>query len=248
MDDLLREELSLYTRQWIILGLIRYAQTPQGSTSMQRATLITLVLVLLVVTVLAGWSWSERARALAQLAHLTTAQTHTLSELQTSQALQATAEAEVAALQRAASVEAAVRATMEATRPADAGTAPNAPCSDPHTAYGSVYRKGEPDQNAEISALPQPDLTPEAVANNEEAVGKVRIELILAPCGVTDYMVFRGHVPYGLTAQASKAAKQIMFNPAVKDGRSVPQYVTIDYEFYACDTASICAKATEVVE
>jgi outer membrane biosynthesis protein TonB len=38
-------------------------------------------------------------------------------------------------------------------------------------------------------------------------------------------------LPHGLTQKAVEAAKKITFEPAIKDGRSVSQYVVIGYNF-----------------
>jgi hypothetical protein len=38
-------------------------------------------------------------------------------------------------------------------------------------------------------------------------------------------------LPDGLTERAISAAKQIRFTPAEKDGRTVSQYVTLEYNF-----------------
>jgi TonB family protein len=38
-------------------------------------------------------------------------------------------------------------------------------------------------------------------------------------------------LPYGLTERAIAAARQIRFQPAMKDGRAVSQYIQIEYNF-----------------
>jgi hypothetical protein len=38
-------------------------------------------------------------------------------------------------------------------------------------------------------------------------------------------------LPYGLTEKAIAAARQIRFQPAMKDGRAVSQFIQIEYNF-----------------
>lgn len=133
----------------------------------------------------------------------------------------------------------------------EASPAPSIPstgaCNDINM-YPKYYRKYEADSNAELLEIPSPKLTPDAIAHKENAIGKMRLELILAPCGVMDQVVFRGHIGYGLAVMTQKAAKQIKFRPALVNGQPVPQEVTIDYIFYECDIATICVATREVVE
>lgn len=113
--------------------------------------------------------------------------------------------------------------------------------------YRRIYRKYEISQNAVILSLPQPDLTPEAIA--DKTTGKMIIEAVLHPCGaaVTN-LVFRGYVRNGLAERASVAARKIKFKSAMNKGRAVPQRVQIEYNFYLCDKAPICTSVKEVME
>jgi TonB family protein len=62
--------------------------------------------------------------------------------------------------------------------------------------------------------------------------GAVLLRLILRSDGrVDDKIDVLKSLPYGLTEEAIKVAKQIEFVPAEKDGRKVSQYVTIEYNF-----------------
>jgi TonB family protein len=38
-------------------------------------------------------------------------------------------------------------------------------------------------------------------------------------------------LPYGLTEMARRAARQMSFEPAQKDGHPVSQYLTVEYHF-----------------
>lgn len=143
---------------------------------------------------------------------------------------------------------AAAPAALSEPAPSPAPVMQPAGACDDIQMYPKYYRKYEADSNAELLELPHPKLTPDAIAHKEDALGKMLLELILAPCGVMDHMVFRGHMPYGLSVMVEKAAKQISFRPALVNGQPVPQQMAIEYIFYACDTAPICTDVREVVK
>jgi len=102
--------------------------------------------------------------------------------------------------------------TAYATASRPAPTADQACGSNP-SIYPKIYRKYEADENAQLLELPKPALTADALANKAKAVSKTQIQLVLAPCGVMDYFVFRGYSPFGLAITAQKAARQITFIP-----------------------------------
>ena len=86
-----------------------------------------------------------------------------------------------------------------------------------------VYERREVTQPARILSKPEPSFTDEARQNDVDGV--VRLRLVLAASGkVTDISVIEG-LPYGLTDNALKAANEIKFTPAIKDGRAVSQYM-----------------------
>jgi protein TonB len=62
--------------------------------------------------------------------------------------------------------------------------------------------------------------------------GQVKLRIILGADGeVRDEIEVLEGLPYGVTEEAIKAARQIEFEPAQKDGRPVSQYVTLVYNF-----------------
>ncbi|HJR09422.1 MAG TPA: energy transducer TonB [Pyrinomonadaceae bacterium] len=62
--------------------------------------------------------------------------------------------------------------------------------------------------------------------------GQVKLRIILGADGeVRDEIEVLEGLPYGVTEEAIKAARQIEFEPAQKDGRPVSQYVTLIYNF-----------------
>jgi TonB family protein len=92
-----------------------------------------------------------------------------------------------------------------------------------------IYSPSDTMTRAVITAKPEPGFTEEARKNN--VTGVVRLRAILSSGGsVQGISVVKG-LPDGLTERAISAAKQIRFTPAQKDGRTVSQYVTLEYNF-----------------
>jgi TonB family protein len=95
--------------------------------------------------------------------------------------------------------------------------------------YNRNFKPGEVTRKAVITAKPEPGFTEEARKNN--VTGTVRLRAVLSSSGsVQGISVVKG-LPDGLTEKAIAAAKQIRFTPAQKDGRTVSQYVTLEYNF-----------------
>jgi TonB family protein len=92
-----------------------------------------------------------------------------------------------------------------------------------------VFTPREVDEKARIISRIEPQYTEEARANATE--GTVVLKAISSASGeVTDIRVMSG-LPFGLTEKAVVAARQMRFVPAKKDGRAVPQYIQIEYNF-----------------
>jgi TonB family protein len=95
--------------------------------------------------------------------------------------------------------------------------------------YSHPFKNSEVTRKAVITVKPEPGFTEEARKNN--VTGVVRLRAILSAGGsVQGISVVKG-LPDGLTERAISAAKQIRFTPAEKDGRTVSQYVTLEYNF-----------------
>ncbi|HEX8559108.1 MAG TPA: energy transducer TonB [Pyrinomonadaceae bacterium] len=95
--------------------------------------------------------------------------------------------------------------------------------------YTRPFKPAEVTRKALITFKPEPGFTEEARKNN--ITGVVRLRAILhASGGVQNISVVKG-LPDGLTEKAIAAARQIRFTPAEKDGRSVSQYVVLEYNF-----------------
>jgi protein TonB len=83
---------------------------------------------------------------------------------------------------------------------------------------------------ARIKSKPQPIYPYGARSRGVE--GEVKLRIILGSDGrVRDEMEVLEGLPHGITDEAIKAARQIKFEPARKDGRPVSQYVTVIYHF-----------------
>ena len=94
---------------------------------------------------------------------------------------------------------------------------------------GEIYTGTEVTRRAVILSRPAPSYPSKARRNN--TWGVVRVRLVLAASGkVENVTVVRG-LPDGLTEESIKAASKIKFEPALKDGVKVSQYVIIEYRF-----------------
>lgn len=97
------------------------------------------------------------------------------------------------------------------------------------TDYNRTFRASETTQKARILAKPEPSYTESA--RKFGVVGKVRVRIALMSSGTVSGIAVVAQLPHGLTQEAIEAARKIKFEPAIKDGRPVSQYVTVDYNF-----------------
>ena len=82
---------------------------------------------------------------------------------------------------------------------------------------------------AEVIYKPEPYYT--EIARRNQTQGDVTLRVTLGADGtVTDVETITG-LPDGLTEQARRAARQIRFNPATRDGSPVDEVKTITYSF-----------------
>lgn len=80
-----------------------------------------------------------------------------------------------------------------------------------------------------IVSKPKPTFTDEA--RNEKVNGKVVLACVFSHYGsITDIQLLRG-LGYGLDDEAIKAASQILFIPAVKEGKFVDIRARVEYTF-----------------
>jgi len=87
----------------------------------------------------------------------------------------------------------------------------------------------EVDVKAEITAKPDPVYTREARRMNVEGV--VTLKVLLLANGKIDRVRVVRRLPFGLTENAIFAACKIKFKPAMKAGKEVSQWLTVQYGF-----------------
>jgi TonB family protein len=92
-----------------------------------------------------------------------------------------------------------------------------------------VYTQKEVTTRAVIRSKPTPDFT--AAARKANVCGEVRLRLILGRDGTVRSVRVLRYLSHGLTQTAVDAARRIMFDPALKDGQPVSQYVVVSYNF-----------------
>jgi TonB family protein len=93
----------------------------------------------------------------------------------------------------------------------------------------TIYGASEVDKKAKLVDTPLALYTEEARQANVK--DEVRLRLVLAGDGTVRNMFPIKSAGHALTESAVVAAQQIKFEPAVKDGRPVSQFVTLVYEF-----------------
>ena len=87
----------------------------------------------------------------------------------------------------------------------------------------------EVDVKAQVTAKPEPTYTREARRFGVQGV--VILKVLLRADGKLDRVRVVRRVPYGLTENAIRAACGIKFKPAMKAGKEVSQWVTLEYVF-----------------
>jgi TonB family protein len=98
---------------------------------------------------------------------------------------------------------------------------------DPPAVAG--FSPKEVDTKAVITARPEPGYTREARRFGVQGV--VILKVLLLADGKLDRVRVVRRLPFGLTENAIRAACQINFKPAIKAGKEVSQWVTIEYGF-----------------
>lgn len=91
---------------------------------------------------------------------------------------------------------------------------------DEQTVYSKPYK---------ILSKIAPGYTEKARTNGVS--GTIKMKILLAQDGKVRYMFISKSLPDGLTEQAIRAAQQIRFEPAEKDGKPVSVVISIEYNF-----------------
>lgn len=87
----------------------------------------------------------------------------------------------------------------------------------------------EVDVKAAILSRPEPGYTREARRMGVQGV--VTLKVLLLANGKIDRIRVVRRVPFGLTENAMRAACEIKFKPAMKAGKEVSQWITVQYVF-----------------
>jgi len=97
------------------------------------------------------------------------------------------------------------------------------------TDYNKVFNGKEVTSKARVTFKPEPQYTEDARKN--QITGTVMLQAIFTASGqVTSIREVKG-LPFGLTEKAIAAARQIRFEPAMKDGHPVSMYMHLEYNF-----------------
>lgn len=94
-----------------------------------------------------------------------------------------------------------------------------------------IYEASEVDRRAKITKKPAPPFTEEARKNRVS--GRVVLRVVLEASGEIGGIEVIEELPDGLTEECIKVARQIKFEPAMKDDHAVSQYFKADYYFTA---------------
>ncbi len=93
----------------------------------------------------------------------------------------------------------------------------------------SIMTAGKMTVKARLLSKPTPEYTEKA--RHRCITGTVVVQMVLRPNGeVTDLQIVSG-LRGGLNSEALKAARRVTFEPAMLDGKQVPQYLRIEYNF-----------------
>ena len=106
---------------------------------------------------------------------------------------------------------------------------------DKEAGMANVYSPKTVDVRAEITKRPPPSYTREA--NRAGIQGHVVLKLVLTAAGEVGSVRVVRRLPYGLTESAMRVACKIKFNPAMKNGQAVSQWLDVEYTFRLADSS-----------
>jgi TonB family protein len=105
--------------------------------------------------------------------------------------------------------------------------------------YGAPHTSADPEEivtsklattKAHVLRKPEPQYTNDARAAG--VIGTVVLRAVFAADGTVQHILVVKSLPYGLTENAIKAARQIKFTPASVEGRAVSMFIQLEYNFY----------------
>ena len=97
------------------------------------------------------------------------------------------------------------------------------------------FSEKEVDEKAEITARPDAAYTQDARKMGVQGV--VVLKVLLLGNGQLDRVRVVRRLPFGLTENAIRAACEVKFKPAVKAGKEVSQWVTLQYPFRLAESS-----------
>lgn len=100
---------------------------------------------------------------------------------------------------------------------------------EPKPSAREFYSPREVTQKARLLSRPEPQYT--EAARRYRVSGTVVLRAVLSSDGKVIRIVTMRRLPHGLTRKAVEAAQRIRFEPAIKDGQPVSQYIQIEYNF-----------------
>ena len=92
-----------------------------------------------------------------------------------------------------------------------------------------IFKGNEVDKKLQLKHKPEPSYTEEA--RQKRTRGQVVLTAIFSSTGEVTNIHVVSALPNGLTEACINAAKKIEFVPAVKDGKPVSMYITLEYNF-----------------
>ena len=92
-----------------------------------------------------------------------------------------------------------------------------------------VYLGRDVDVKARLLTRPEPHYTENA--RKKKIEGMVVLRVVMSANGNVEYIKVLEGLPHGLTEEAIKAAQQIRFVPAMKDGKAVSMWMQLEYNF-----------------
>jgi hypothetical protein len=93
-----------------------------------------------------------------------------------------------------------------------------------------VVKASEADKPLKIISKPRAPWTDEG-ARAAHIQGSVRLKVTFLNCGKIGKIVPVSRLPYGLTESAVKAAKKIVFEPAMKNSKPITVAKIVEYNF-----------------
>jgi len=93
----------------------------------------------------------------------------------------------------------------------------------------SVVTGKQVDRKVKLVMKPEPSYT--EAARQSQITGTVILKVVFSANGSVVNIEVKESLPQGLTEQSIEAAKRIKFIPAVKDGKFVPMWIQLEYNF-----------------